>query len=148
MDRRQRHGADVGDSRRWPSRYGRDTLAAIACRVGRRHDLPQPTEAPIPDGVVVIENGRISAVGQTDTMRVPDGVATLECSGSTIAAGFWNSHVHFFENQWADAANISTPRLADQLRTMLTRYGFTSVFDLSSVRGCVLRLECRASGPG
>ena len=67
---------------------------------------PSPTEPPIPDGVVVIENGRISAVGQGDTMRVPDGIATLECSGSTITAGFWNSHVHFFENQWADAASI------------------------------------------
>ena len=30
-------------------------------------------------------------------MRVPDGIDTLECSGSTITAGFWNSHVHFFE---------------------------------------------------
>ena len=50
------------------------------------------TEPPIPDGVVVIENGRISAVGQRDTMRVPDGIATLECSGSTSTAGFWNSH--------------------------------------------------------
>ena len=42
---------------------------------------PSPTEPPIPDGVVLIENGRISAVGQRDTMRVPDGIATLECPG-------------------------------------------------------------------
>ena len=34
--------ADAGDPRRWPSRYGRDTRAASACRVGRRHHLPQP----------------------------------------------------------------------------------------------------------
>ena len=68
---------------------------------------PSPTEPPIPDGVVVIVNGRISAVGQRDTMRVPDGIATLECSGSTITAGFWNSHVHFFENQWTDRTTHS-----------------------------------------
>ena len=104
---------------------------------------PSPTEPPIPDGVVVIENGRISAVGQRNTMRVPDGIATLECSGSTITAGFWNSHVHFFENQWADAASIPAPRLADQLRAMLMRYGFTSVFDLSSPWENTRRIRAR-----
>lgn len=26
-------------------------------------------------------------------MRIPDGIATQECSGSTITVGFWNSHV-------------------------------------------------------
>ena len=104
---------------------------------------PSPTEPPIPDGVVVMENGRISAVGQRDTMRVPDGIATLECSGSTITAGFWNSHVHFFENQWTDAANIPAPRLADQLRAMLMRYGFTSVFDLSSPWENTRRIRAR-----
>lgn len=104
---------------------------------------PSPTDPPVPDGVVVIENGRISAVGQTDTMRVPEGVATLECSGSTITAGFWNSHVHFFENQWTDATNIPAPRLADQLRAMLMRYGFTSVFDLSSPLENTRRIRAR-----
>ena len=104
---------------------------------------PSPTEPPIPDSVVVIENGRISAVGQRDTMRVPDGIATLECSGSTITAGFWNSHVHFFEDQWTDAANIPAPRLADQLRAMLLRYGFTSVFDLSSPWENTQRIRAR-----
>ena len=104
---------------------------------------PSPTEPPIPDGVVVIENGRISAVGQRNTVPVPDGIAMLECSGSTITAGFWNSHVHFFENQWTDAANIPAPRLADQLRAMLMRYGFTSVFDLSSPLENTRRIRAR-----
>ena len=104
---------------------------------------PSPTEPPIPDGVVVVENGRISAVGPRDTMRVPDGINTLECSGSTITAGFWNSHVHFFEDQWTDAADIPAPQLADQLRTMLMRYGFTSVFDLSSPLENTRRIRAR-----
>jgi imidazolonepropionase-like amidohydrolase len=40
--------------------------------------------------------------------------------------------VHFFERKWADATNIPVPELARQLQAMLTRYGFTSVFDLGS----------------
>jgi len=90
------------------------------------------TESPIKNGVVVIRDGKIAAVGRRGAVRVPNGVETLDCSGLTVAAGFWNSHVHFFERKWADAANIPAPELAGQLQAMLTRYGFTSVFDLAS----------------
>ena len=91
-----------------------------------------PTAKPITNGVVLIRNGKIAAVGPRGSVRVPKGVATLDCSGLTIAAGFWNSHVHFTKQKWADAANVPGPELASQLQAMLTRYGFTSVFDLGS----------------
>ena len=54
-----------------------------------------PTEEPIRRGTVVIENGRIAAVGRGN-VRVPRGAQVLNCSGLTILAGFWNSHIHFF----------------------------------------------------
>ncbi|MCA1575219.1 MAG: amidohydrolase family protein, partial [Acidobacteria bacterium] len=91
-----------------------------------------PTEDPITNGVVVIRNGKIAAVGRWGSVRVPNGVARVDCSGLTVAAGFWNSHVHFSKQKWADAANIPVPELAGHLQAMLTRYGFTSVFDLGS----------------
>jgi imidazolonepropionase-like amidohydrolase len=91
-----------------------------------------PTEDPIADGVVLIRDGKIAAVGRRGSVRVPGGVETLNCSGLTVAAGFWNSHVHFFERKWADGGNIPGPELGGQLQGMLTRYGFTSVFDLGS----------------
>src|SRR5215469_17164556 len=56
-----------------------------------------PTEEPIRDGVVLIQNGKIAAVGIRGSVRVPEDFQTVDCSGLTIAAGFWNSHVHFFE---------------------------------------------------
>jgi imidazolonepropionase-like amidohydrolase len=91
-----------------------------------------PTEPPITDGVVVVRDGKIAGVGRRGSVRVPDCVATVDCSGLTVAAGFWNSHVHFFERKWAEAAKIPAPELAGQLQAMLARYGFTSVFDLGS----------------
>ncbi len=91
-----------------------------------------PTENPITNGVVLIRDGKIVAVGRRGSVQVPDGVATVHCSGLTVAAGFWNSHVHFTKQKWADAANIPAPELAGQLQAMLTRYGFTNVFDLGS----------------
>ncbi|HYN25955.1 MAG TPA: amidohydrolase family protein [Pyrinomonadaceae bacterium] len=91
-----------------------------------------PTEGPITNGVVHVRDGKIAAVGRRGSVRVPKGVATVDCSGLTVFAGFWNSHVHFSKQKWADAANIPAPKLAGHLQAMLTRYGFTSVFDLGS----------------
>ena len=91
-----------------------------------------PTADPIKNGVVLVEDGKISTVGSKGSVRVPANFQILDCSGSTIVAGFWNSHVHFFERKWADAAGIPALELTRQLEDMFTRYGFTSVFDLGS----------------
>jgi imidazolonepropionase-like amidohydrolase len=91
-----------------------------------------PGENPIPDGVVLIRAGKIAAVGPRSSVPVPAGIPALDCSGRVVVAGFWNSHVHFIERKWADAANIPAAELAVQLQAMLTRYGFTTVFDIGS----------------
>jgi imidazolonepropionase-like amidohydrolase len=65
-------------------------------------------------------------------VRVPKNAQQLDCTGLTITAGFWNSHVHFFERKWANADTLPADELSGQLEEMLTRYGFTSVFDLGS----------------
>ena len=102
-----------------------------------------PTEKPIRDGVVLIQGGKIAAVARRALLRVSQTVQSLDCSGLTITAGFWNSHVHFFERKWATAATIPMPELSRQLQDMLTRYGFTSVFDLSSMWENTRRLRDR-----
>ncbi len=91
-----------------------------------------PTEEPIHDGVVLIQNEKIVAVGARAQMQFPETAHVLDCFGFTITAGLWNSHVHFFERKWADAATTPAPELTHQLQDMLTRYGFTSVFDIGS----------------
>ena len=89
-----------------------------------------PAEEPLRNAVVVIRDGKIAAVGRG--IEIPPGIEVLDCAGMTVTAGFWNSHVHFMERKWASAAKIPAPELAAQLRAMLTRYGFTSVFDTGS----------------
>lgn len=91
-----------------------------------------PDEPPIVDGVVLIAGATIAAVGSSDTVRVPSEARVLDCAGSSITAGLWNSHVHFFERKWAEAGAIPATELSAQLREMSARYGFTSVFDLGS----------------
>src|SRR5581483_10549262 len=85
-------------------------------------------------------------------VKIPSGARTIDCAGLTITAGLWNSHVHFFERKWADAASIPAAELGRQMREMLLRYGFTSAFDLSSEWSNTRRLRDRieageAAGP-
>jgi imidazolonepropionase-like amidohydrolase len=91
-----------------------------------------PAEAPIHNGVVLINDGKIAAVGARGQVKVPPNAQVIDCSGRTVTAGFWNSHVHFMERKWADVATIPASELSQQLEDMLTRYGFTAAFDLSS----------------
>jgi len=102
-----------------------------------------PTDEPVRNGVVLIRDGKIAAVGGRALVQVPVTAQLLDCSGLTITAGFWNSHVHFFERKWANAATIPAPELSRQLQEMLTRYGFTSVFDTGSMWENTRRLRDR-----
>ena len=92
-----------------------------------------PGEEPIRKGVVLIRSGKIVAAGSSSVVQVPQTAQLIDCAGLTITAGFWNSHVHFTERKWANVPEIPASELSRQLQDMLTRYGFTSVFDLSSL---------------
>jgi imidazolonepropionase-like amidohydrolase len=103
-------------------------LALVGARI-----YPAPQAQPISDGVVLIENGRIVAVGKKGAVRIPADAETIDCTGRTIVAGFWNSHVHFTEPKWLNAAELPAAQLKAQFQEMLTRYGFTSVVDTASL---------------
>jgi imidazolonepropionase-like amidohydrolase len=104
---------------------------------------PGPGEDPIRDGVVLTCDDKIVAVGARAQMQFPESAHVLDCFGLTITAGLWNCHVHFFERKWANAATIPAAELTRQLQDMLTRYGFTSVFDTGSVWENTRRLRDR-----
>ncbi|MFB9263348.1 amidohydrolase family protein [Bradyrhizobium erythrophlei] len=91
-----------------------------------------PDAAPLPDAVIVMTDGVISAVGRASEIQLPPDARVIDCSGKTIVAGFWNSHVHFTESIWRNAANAPAAPLTQHMREMLTRWGFTTVWDLGS----------------
>ncbi len=55
---------------------------------------PSPDQPVIRNGVILLRDGRIAAVGRHGEVTVPRGTDTLDCTGLTVTAGFWNSHVH------------------------------------------------------
>lgn len=121
---------------------GARVTALVGGRVQPSPDVPATT-----DGVVLIEDATIVAVGARGDVRVPSGATVIDCAGGTVTAGFWNSHVHFTQAVFADAATAPAQRLADGLRAMLTSYGVVSVLDTGSLPGNTQALRSRvASG--
>lgn len=102
-----------------------------------------PDQPPLADGVVVIRGDRIVAAGSRATVKVPAGARESACSGGFVTAGFQNSHVHFVGAAWDDTGKRPAADLARQLVTMLTRYGYSSVFDIASDRDNTLALRAR-----
>ncbi|MGE0744515.1 MAG: amidohydrolase family protein [Rhodospirillales bacterium] len=49
---------------------------------------------PVADGVVVIEDGRIAAVGRAATVAVPREARRIDAAGRTVLPGFIDCHVH------------------------------------------------------
>ncbi len=87
-------------------------------------DLP-----PIDNARIVMREGKIAAVNAA-------GAGTrqrAQCDGGIVTAGFYNSHVHFIGERFFDAHAKSREELTAAIETMLTRFGFTSVIDTSSV---------------
>ncbi len=106
---------------------GSGTLVCVGAKV-----YPSPTDPPIEHAVLVIQDGKIRTVSPGDAkVGIPRSATRLPCAGKVVVAGFWNSHVHF-ESGWEGAANRPAAELEDRLRQMLTRWGFTTVWDLGS----------------
>ena len=105
--------------------------------------MPSPEVAVIPDGVVLIEDATITAVGARGAVRVPPGARIIDCSGGTVTAGFWNSHVHFTGADFRAADTAPAESLAAALRAMLTSYGVVHVVDTGSYLPNTLALRRR-----
>lgn len=113
-------------------------LAIVGAKI-----YPGPDAAPIEDGIVLVRAGRIARVGPRSAITVPDGVRVIHAQGATLMAGFWNSHVHIMTPDLLGADKAKAQVLQHGLETMLTRWGFTTVFDLASSTDNTLALRKR-----
>ena len=67
------------------------------------------SDQPIENGVLIIEDGSIVAVGSADSTRVPSGATTIDVSGSVIIPGIVDTHSHIGEVAGADRSDPIQP---------------------------------------
>jgi len=126
----------------------------FACRLARASDLalvgakiyPSPTEQVIENGSILVRDGRIVALGPSAAVKVPHDATVIDCKGLVVTAGFWNSHVHILLPGLLHAEKLSSQQITSQLEEMLTRWGFTTVFDIASVLDNTTLIRRRIEG--
>src|ERR1700728_3718337 len=110
-----------------PLRLAQGTLAIEHARI-----YTSPNDPPIPDGTVLIVDGRIAAVGPNAVVPPGATVTILPCDHCVVTAGFWNAHVHFTEPKWGMSEGHPASKLIPQLADRLVSRGFTQVVDTGS----------------
>ncbi len=117
-------GSSLGGAAAAPSSA---ELAIVGARI-----YPAPAASPIAGGVVLVRDGKIERVGKRSEVPVPRTARVIDAHGDVITAGFWNSHIHLMIDPLLDARNAKAATLQGGLEAMLTRWGFTTVFDIAS----------------
>ena len=115
-----------------------ENLAIVGARL-----YASPDATPVEDSVVVVKNGRIVGAGSRGQTPVPAGVRVLDAHGAVLTAGFWNNHIHLMTPDVLGAATAKAATIEGTLQAMLTRWGFTTVFDLASSTDNTLSLRRR-----
>jgi len=103
----------------------------------------------VPDGVVMVRDGRIAAVGPRAAIDLPAGVPLVDVSGKVLVPGLWDMHTHVTQIEWAPvylAAGVTTVRdMGNELEFILAlRHSIASRRSL----GPRLLLAGLVDGPG
>jgi imidazolonepropionase-like amidohydrolase len=85
--------------------------------------------APIENGVLVIDAGRIIAVGAAGNIDIPADAEQQSLAGKTLTPGFINSHGHAGGVLGLESGHYSRQNLLRQL-DLYARYGVTTVISL------------------
>lgn len=99
-----------------------------------------PRTTPVEDGVVLIVDGLIEAVGVRGSVPIPQAAVRIDGSGLSLLPGFWNAQV-LVDSELLESANSGS---ADQLQLLLqerfNRFGFTTVVETNTPSAGLARL--------
>jgi imidazolonepropionase-like amidohydrolase len=68
---------------------------------------------PVPDAVVLIDQGKIVAAGPKASVKIPSGATIIDTRGKFVLPGLWDMHAHFEQVEWGPvylAAGVTTVR--------------------------------------
>ena len=105
---------------------------------------PAPGAAPLENATVLVHDGRIVSLSMPrHPLRVPRGAVVIDCTGLSVTAGLWNSHVHLLPVKFLHADAKTDAELTAAFQEMLTSWGFTTVFDIASMLDNVNQMRNR-----
>ncbi len=105
---------------------------------------------PLDDAVLLISQGRIAAVGPSDSIDIPAGATRIDMRGKTILPGLINAHGHVTVD---DNTELPLREHMEQRLQVYADYGVTAVVSLGSngeadeLEGIQIRDEQRQNLP-
>jgi hypothetical protein len=115
-----------------------EDLVIVGARIYQSPDAPA-----LIDATLVTRDGVIVAVGPSGQVEVDPSARVIAGEDLVVVAGLWNSHVHLLLPSMAVPPEENAEALSDELEGMLTRWGFTTVFDIGSLPGAAIDLRRR-----
>lgn len=114
--------------------------------------IPAPDSQPITNGVIVIEDSKITAVGPESDIELPQSATLIDLSGKFVFAGFWNSHVHYLLDP-NDVLPDNREKLQQHITNTFLKWGFVNTVDTGSdltITDKIITLieEGQVNGPG
>jgi imidazolonepropionase-like amidohydrolase len=107
--------------------------AALADTVALQHArvIDGNGGTPLDDATVLIENGRIAAVGPSRSVKLPTHTRTVDLSGKTILPGLISDHSHLgiTDGTNSQPKNYNRDNIVRELKQW-QRYGVTTVMSL------------------
>lgn len=95
---------------------------------------------------VVIDGGRVHALGPAGTVRIPRGARRVNGAGATLLPGLWDSHVHLLT---AGDSSVSRVELAERFYfPAYVANGVTAVLDLGAPIEPLLELRAHLRDTG
>ncbi|HSG45973.1 MAG TPA: hypothetical protein VLA72_22775, partial [Anaerolineales bacterium] len=86
---------------------------------------------PIPNGVIVIEKGLITAVGAEADVTIPNGATVIDVEGRTILPGLIDAHTHILNNLRFENGEVDDISIDDELSGQF-EVGVTTLQDLGT----------------
>ncbi len=84
------------------------------------HVVPMDAEVVVADRTVLVNDGRIVAIGAADEVEVPDGALVVDSRGKYLLPGLHDMHVHLYEEDLEDHLTLY---LAHGVTTVQSMHG-------------------------
>jgi imidazolonepropionase-like amidohydrolase len=109
-------------------RNGNAEGAAMQAFIGGRL-IDGTGRTPVENSVIIVQDGRVQAVGSAGSIEIPDGARRIDLAGRTVIPGLINTHGHVGDVRGLQAGQYSRENVLDQLG-VYARYGVTTVVSL------------------
>ena len=83
-----------------PAAHAQTQPPARAVAFVRANVIPMDTERVLRDQTVIVANGRITEIGPSAAVKVPEGVLRIDAAGKYLLPALADMHVHLLNDAW------------------------------------------------